>query len=607
MPSVLGVGSGLDLPGVVKSLVAAEGNSKTAILATEQSTVELKISSYGLLASAVNDFKGAISSMRSLTVGGAISATSSDSKVISATATAAAVPGNYEVIATQLATSHRLISLSETNGTTPLGGGTLTLSNGSGKSFNVTIAAALSGLNDIRDAINNSPDNFGVTASVVTTGSGSVLVLDGKGVGSDNAIKVTVTDDDTTHGDLSGLSRLAYDPLGSSGFGKNLTEDRAAVDASIKVNGVTLTNKSGNLFDKAIDGVSLTLNSTSLAPVTVKVAAKTADRNAIEQALNKFVTGYNTLLGKLNPLISYDAAKKQGGALMGESSARQLGQQLRSLLVSKVDGLPEGANSLSQIGLTSKRDGTLEINSTLLNSALTDHLDDTARLLASTGDPIKQLHKLESTAFTAVTDVVGSGTLTLRLGDKSVDVTVTAGVNDTVSGLIAAINQAAASNGVAVKASYRSLVGGGVALTLQSQSEGAAMRVTANDADGNNSDAAGLSRLVFDPDSNILQLNQTQAASRSVAQGLVKSIDQMVDSLTGKSGIFSLKNTQLTESISRIEVRRAALNRRLDQYQQSLVRQFSALDGLVGKLQSTQSYLTNQFDMLSNLAKGSSK
>jgi flagellar hook-associated protein 2 len=81
----------------------------------------------------------------------------------------------------------------------------------------------------------------------------------------------------------------------------------------------------------------------------------------------------------------------------------------------------------------------------------------------------------------------------------------------------------------------------------------------------------------------------------------------MVDSYTGKSGIFSLKNSQLTESISRIEERRTALNRRLDQYQQSLARQFAALDGLVGKLQSTQSYLTNQFDMLSNLAKGSSK
>ena len=221
--------------------------------------------------------------------------------------------------------------------------------------------------------------------------------------------------------------------------------------------------------------------------------------------------------------------------------------------------------------------------------------------------PINQLHKLESTPFTAVTDPVGSGTLTIHQGSKSFDVTVTAGVNDKVSDLISAINQAATSNGVAVKASYRSLVGGGVALTLQSQSEGAAIRVTANDDDGNDSDAAGLSRLVFDPDGNALQMNQSQAASRSVAQGLVKSIDRMVDSYTGKSGIFSLKNSQLTESISRIEERRTALNRRLDQYQQSLARQFAALDGLVGKLQSTQSYLTNQFDMLSNLAKGSSK
>lgn len=606
MPSVLGVGSGLDLPSVVNSLVAAEGNSKMAILATEQSSVELKISSYGALAAALNEFKSAISSMRTLAPGGAISATSSDSKVVSATATAVATPGSYEVVATKIATAHRLISLSETDGTTALGGGTLTLAS-TGKSFNVTIPAGLSGLNNIRDAINGAADNFGVTASVVSTGTGSVLVLDGKGVGSDNAIKLTVADDDTFNGDLTGLSRLAYDPLGTSGAGKNMVEDRAAVDASIKVNGVVLTNKSGNLFDKAIDGVSLTINSESITPVTVKVAAKSADRSAIEQAINRFVTGYNSLLGKLTPLVRYDSSNKQAGALLGESSARALGQQLRGLLITKVAGLPEGANSLSQIGITSKRDGTLEINSTLLTSALNNHLDDTARLLAATGDPVKQLHKLESTAFTAVTDVVGSGTLTIHYGESSFDVTVTPGVSDKFSDIISAINLAAASNNVAVKASYRSLAGGGVALTLQGNTEGTAIKVTASDSDGNNSDAAGLSRLTFDPVSNIQQLNQAQSATRSISQGLAKSIDLMIESYTGKSGIFSLKNSQLTESIGRIETRRSALNIRLTQYQQSLTRQFAVLDGLVGKLQSTQSYLTNQFDMLSNLAKGSSK
>ena len=110
--------------------------------------------------------------------------------------------------------------------------------------------------------------------------------------------------------------------------------------------------------------------------------------------------------------------------------------------------------------------------------------------------------------YTDGTSVVGTGSLTIQLGSwnagntvftpgRLAAITIPIGASaDTLAGVAAAINAANAGVSASVVTDAS-----GARLALQSSSTGAAngFRVSVADDDGNNSDAAGLSRLAYDP------------------------------------------------------------------------------------------------------------
>lgn len=153
---------------------------------------------------------------------------------------------------------------------------------------------------------------------------------------------------------------------------------------------------------------------------------------------------------------------------------------------------------------------------------------------------LAQAQRLNSKAFTNVTDVVGSGTLTLQFGtyDSGSNTftangtkaarTITIDVaNNTLSGVRDAIN--AATAGVTA-----SIVndGSGYRLVLASNDSGAAnsIRLTVADAnDASNVDDAGLSQLAFDPAAagvgtgKNLAVGQTALNATAIVNGLTVS------------------------------------------------------------------------------------
>lgn len=136
---------------------------------------------------------------------------------------------------------------------------------------------------------------------------------------------------------------------------------------------------------------------------------------------------------------------------------------------------------------------------------------------------LAQANKVASANFADQTTSVGSGTLTIGVGGKSFNVTVTAGTNDTVAGIRDAINQASDNTGVKASLLTVSNGAGGTAvkLVLTSTSTGAAnqISVSAADSDGNNTDAVGLSQLYYsktDAASQLSQVNAAQDASITV-------------------------------------------------------------------------------------------
>ncbi len=125
-------------------------------------------------------------------------------------------------------------------------------------------------------------------------------------------------------------------------------------------------------------------------------------------------------------------------------------------------------------------------------------------------------NKIASGNFTDPATTVGNGTLTIGVGGSTFDVTVTAGVNDTLAGIRDSINSAATNTGV--KASILTISDGlgGTAskLVLTANNTGASSQISVavTDGDATNTDNAGLSRLYYLKSDAGSQLSEVSAA-----------------------------------------------------------------------------------------------
>ncbi|MCK7583260.1 MAG: flagellar filament capping protein FliD [Chromatiales bacterium] len=105
-----------------------------------------------------------------------------------------------------------------------------------------------------------------MSASILNDGTGNRLVLTSNDSGAANSLKITVADaSDASNTDNAGLSQLAYDPAGTLGNGRNLTETVTAQNALLKVDGIDNISRASNTVTDVIQGVTLTLLKQSAA------------------------------------------------------------------------------------------------------------------------------------------------------------------------------------------------------------------------------------------------------------------------------------------------------------------------------------------------------
>lgn len=353
--SVPGVGSGLDINGLVSQLVALERAPAQTQIDSQRSNALSKISALGSLNSALDGIKSAFASLADGSAFTKRTASVSDSAVLSATATSAAVPGSFSVEVIALATSHKLSSGAFASAATSVGTGTLTVTVDSGSSV-LSIDSSNQSLTAIRDAINAAPDNPGVDASIVTGADGAHLILNARDSGTGGAISVTASGGD---GGLDALTFVAGGP------GNGLTEINPAQDAQVKIDGITV-GSTGNTITDAIEGV--TLNLIDALPGTAVEVTVAADKAAATAAINTFVKNYNTLVTTANNLASFNATTGSAGALLGDSTLRAVRNDLSQTLATRATGA--GLASLSDIGVRVGLDGTLSVDSTVFNAAL---------------------------------------------------------------------------------------------------------------------------------------------------------------------------------------------------------------------------------------------
>lgn len=354
--SAPGIGSGIDIDGLVTQLLAAEAQPAQARLNQREARLQSRLSAFGQFRSALEQLRTSLATLKDPARFTVRTATAANEALLSATATADAAPGAYDVEVTRLATSHKLASAPLASAGTVVGSGSLTLAVG-GSAFTVTIDAGAATLADIRSAINSAPDNSGVTATLVTANDGVRLVLTARSTGALNTVTVGQSGGD------GGLSVLAYDP--GNGIA-NLAEIQAAGDAQVVIDGFTF-DSADNQVEDAVTG--LTLQLLSAAPGSPTTLTVGDDGEASSKLVTDFVTAYNAVIKTLRSLASYNAATKAAGPLLGDPTLRGFLTAVRGEVVGPTEGAG-GYTALFEIGITTAVDGSLSVDSARLGEAM---------------------------------------------------------------------------------------------------------------------------------------------------------------------------------------------------------------------------------------------
>lgn len=374
MLSSPGIGSGLDVSGIISKLMEVEQRPLTQ-LNTKEAKQQAQLSAFGSLKSALSSFQDSVKALAKPSLFNGFKATLADTTLATVSTSSSAVAGTHQIEVQSLAQAQKIKSETFATTDTVIGSGSLTIefgtysegiftANAEKIAKTITIDPAKSTLADIRNTINEA--NAGVTASIVNDGSGNRLVISSKDSGLANALKISVNDTDGNHTDNAGLSKLAFD-ASADGVG-NMTETVAAQNAVMVVDGIKV-EKSSNTISDALEGV--TFNLLKANPDTSTTLTIEKDKSSIEAAVKALVTTYNELEKTIGNLSRYDAANKQAAVLTGDSTVRMIQSRVRAMLNGN-QSAAGGINSLSELGISFQKDGTLALDNSKLSAVLDD-------------------------------------------------------------------------------------------------------------------------------------------------------------------------------------------------------------------------------------------
>lgn len=367
--SAFGAGSGINTTEVVNSLVEAERAPLQADLDRMKERADLKISAYGVVKSALNDLRSAFDQLNDVRDLKSFSVSNSKPDDLSFVASTSVEAGSYDIAVTQLADRDSWVSGSFAASDTQINAAssiTLSFTSSSGtKTVNVSGPTPTA----IVEAVNDSDQGY--TAKLIDTGASSnpyVIVFEGE-TGASNAFTVSATD--STTGDPATDFSVA-------------SQVRTAADASLSLNGVTVTRSSNTITD-LVDGATITLNQTFSGSAAVNIVA---DTSQTKTALTDLVSTYNSTFELLGQLSSNEESDDElVGSLSTDTNFRSILTSIRRVVTAESSASVGSMTHLSSMGVSMTREGTLEIDETRLDTALSSNFDDmVTTLTAGTND-----------------------------------------------------------------------------------------------------------------------------------------------------------------------------------------------------------------------------
>ncbi|MNW45190.1 Flagellar hook-associated protein 2 [compost metagenome] len=320
--SLSGLASGLETATMIDNLMKLERKSYEKLEAKQSYLKDLK-SFYTSINNKLSTLRNAAADLTLKSNFQLTTAKSSNESVSQVSVSNTAIStGSYLLDVTQLATPH-VLTWTSASPDADLGG---TVTKNVTFKYNgaeVNVTATGNSVSELMESIKNQINGNvkGLSASVVNNNGNKMLIFNASTPGTDGEMQfVDAANWSTTTGngvyikDTDGLFSL----LGTK-------DGVAAKQAEFKLNGVEI-KQSSNVISNVIDGVTLTLTGTGLSTITAKT-----DTDKIASKVEAFVKAYNDISTTIRDVI------KEGGPLQGDSTLRDLSNQMNQWFNSLVD------------------------------------------------------------------------------------------------------------------------------------------------------------------------------------------------------------------------------------------------------------------------------
>jgi len=350
--------------------------------------------------------------------------------------------------------------------------------------------------------------------------------------------------------------------------------ETAATDAVLTVDGVTYTRSSNTVTD-VVDGLTLNLLAASTS-ATVSLARDTTQVVSKIEALVAAYNEANSLFTEVtNPKSELDI---YGATLVGDTTVRMVRTQLREALLGESSTPGTNVTAAWQMGLSVDKAGVMTLDTSKLATALADNFDDVVTTFtanqnnrSATSPPYSS-----SAGYSSATSSLNGGaafTVTLTSSDGTAYGFPVTAANSTPQGVVDAINAtnlgytAQLVQDTSGTLPYKIAVIGSIG--------GASFTLSAADADGD----------------TVSDLNFSSSGSGLAGDTLRKISTWLATTspLTTQSVTAESQNAKYADQL-------AALQTRMDELLARYTKQFSAMESLVGSINSQKTSLKSTFE-----------
>jgi flagellar hook-associated protein 2 len=363
MITTLGAGSGVDVKSLAQSLVDAEKQPRKALIDGKITKSEAKISGYAAVNFVLSELKKKFSALDDLSDFSAMEITNNQSNAFAVSTDSTAVSGTHSIEVLSLAKAQRRTSVGFASSTTSLNNGeafNLSLTIGSNATQTIAIAAGKDTPAGAVSTINGA--NLGVTAQLVNTGDATApiqIVITGT-TGIANAFSLT--------SDISSDTALSFS-----------TSLESAADASVKVNGLSMTRTTNTVSD-AITGITLNLKAVTSASASLDLNRDTA---VVKAKLQDLVSAYNDVESVLKDAYDKDSkVEGYGASLVSDSLVQKVRSEIRGIFTGTSSTPGTNITALRDLGITITREGKMALDATKVDTALASQFDDMVKMLS---------------------------------------------------------------------------------------------------------------------------------------------------------------------------------------------------------------------------------